>query len=89
MCAEAVPWRCDRSLIADALSVRGTRTKDIMSPARRKIHTVMPFVKSSRHHSYLSGRRFADTSKERRRLSAIGRGPSRQNDRTDNRLQNI
>ena len=32
MCAEAVPWRCHRSLIADALLVRGIRTEDIMSP---------------------------------------------------------
>ena len=35
MCAEAVPWRCHRSLIADALLVRGIRTEDIMSPTRR------------------------------------------------------
>jgi hypothetical protein len=45
MCAEAVPWRCHRSLIADALLVRGIRTEDIMSPARRQIHTLTPFAK--------------------------------------------
>jgi uncharacterized protein (DUF488 family) len=31
MCAEAVPWRCHRSLIADALVVRGIRVADIVA----------------------------------------------------------
>ena len=46
MCAEAVPWRCHRSLIADALTVRGIRTEDIMSPTRCQIHTLTPFAKA-------------------------------------------
>ena len=45
MCAEAVPWRCHRSLIADALLVRGIRTEDIMSPTRRQVHKLTPFAK--------------------------------------------
>jgi uncharacterized protein (DUF488 family) len=45
MCAEAVPWRCHRSLIADALLVRGIRTEDIMSPTRRQIHALTPFAR--------------------------------------------
>jgi uncharacterized protein (DUF488 family) len=45
MCAEAVPWRCHRSLIADALLVRGIHTEDIMSPTRRQAHTLTPFAK--------------------------------------------
>ena len=45
MCAEAVPWRCHRSLIADALLVRGIRTEDIMSPIRRNVHTLTPCAK--------------------------------------------
>ena len=45
MCAEAVPWRCHRSLIADALLVRGIRTEDIMSLTRRQVHTLTPFAK--------------------------------------------
>lgn len=45
MCAEAVPWRCHRSLIADALLVRGIRTEDIMSATRRQAHTLTPFAK--------------------------------------------
>jgi uncharacterized protein (DUF488 family) len=48
MCAEAVPWRCHRSLIADALLVRGIRTEDIMSPTRRRVHTLTPFAKVQR-----------------------------------------
>jgi uncharacterized protein (DUF488 family) len=44
MCAEAVPWRCHRSLIADALLVRGIRSEDIMGPDRRQVHTLTPFA---------------------------------------------
>jgi uncharacterized protein (DUF488 family) len=45
MCAEAVPWRCHRSLIADALLVRGIRVEDILSATRHQIHTLTPFAK--------------------------------------------
>jgi len=45
MCAEAVPWRCHRSLIADALLVHGIRTEDIMSQTRRQVHTLTPFAR--------------------------------------------
>jgi uncharacterized protein (DUF488 family) len=45
MCSEAVPWRCHRSLIGDALTVRGIRTEDIMSLTRRQVHTLTPFAK--------------------------------------------
>jgi uncharacterized protein (DUF488 family) len=45
MCAEALPWRCHRSLIADALLVRGICTEDIMSATRRHVHTLTPFAK--------------------------------------------
>ena len=44
MCAEALPWLCHRSLIADALLVRGIRTEDIMSATRRQVHTLTPFA---------------------------------------------
>lgn len=43
MCAEAVPWRCHRSLIADALVVRGIRVKDIISGKRSQIHVLTSF----------------------------------------------
>ena len=45
MCAEAVPWRCHRSLIADALVVRGIPVAEIASAARLQPHKVTPFAK--------------------------------------------
>ncbi len=45
MCAEAVPWRCHRSLIADALLVRGIGTEHIMSLTNRQAHRLTPFAK--------------------------------------------
>jgi uncharacterized protein (DUF488 family) len=49
MCAEAVPWRCHRSLIADALSVRGIRVDDIMSMKRSRAHSLTPFARVQGH----------------------------------------
>ena len=43
MCAEAVPWRCHRSLIADALTVRGIRAAHIVSGKRAQVHTLISF----------------------------------------------
>jgi uncharacterized protein (DUF488 family) len=43
MCAEAVPWRCHRSLIADALTVRRIRAVDIINGKRVQVHTLTPF----------------------------------------------
>lgn len=45
MCAEAVPWRCHRSLIADALLVRGVRVEHIIGLQARKKHSLTPFAK--------------------------------------------
>lgn len=45
MCAEAVPWRCHRSLIADALIVRGIRVEDIIGPQRRSVHKLTPWAR--------------------------------------------
>ena len=45
MCSEAVPWRCHRSLIADALLVRGWQVLDIMSPTKAAEHKLTPFAK--------------------------------------------
>lgn len=38
MCAEAVPWRCHRSLVADALTVRGIPVEEITYTAKGKSH---------------------------------------------------
>lgn len=45
MCAEAVPWRCHRSLIADALVVHGIRVEEIINGARCQVHALTPFAK--------------------------------------------
>jgi len=45
MCAEAVPWRCHRSLIADALTKKGWLVKDVMSRAKASKHRLTPFLK--------------------------------------------
>ena len=45
MCAEAVPWRCHRSLIADALVVRGIEALEIVSTTRTTPHTLTPFAR--------------------------------------------
>jgi uncharacterized protein (DUF488 family) len=44
MCAEAVPWRCHRSLIADALVARGVDALEIASDSRVRPHTLTPFA---------------------------------------------
>ena len=44
MCAEAVPWRCHRSLIADALAVRGIAVGHIVGKARAQPHTLTPWA---------------------------------------------
>jgi uncharacterized protein (DUF488 family) len=45
MCAEALPWRCHRSLIADALVARGLEVLQLDSRGRAKPHTLTPFAK--------------------------------------------
>jgi 3-methyladenine DNA glycosylase/8-oxoguanine DNA glycosylase len=44
MCAEAVPWRCHRSLVADALTARGARVEHITGPRRASSHRLTPFA---------------------------------------------
>ena len=45
MCAEAVPWRCHRSLISDALTARGYRVEHIMSATKSDPHTMTSFAR--------------------------------------------
>jgi uncharacterized protein (DUF488 family) len=44
MCAESVPWRCHRSLIADALTARGIPVSHIMSPEKASPHKLTDFA---------------------------------------------
>jgi uncharacterized protein (DUF488 family) len=49
MCAEAVPWRCHRNLISDALVTRGWRVLHILSANRIDTHTLTSFATVSHH----------------------------------------
>ena len=44
MCAEAVPWRCHRSLIADALVVHGVASCEIVGAKRLQAHRLTAFA---------------------------------------------
>ena len=44
MCAEAVPWRCHRSLVADAVTVRGGQVEDITGPGTPHLHRLTSFA---------------------------------------------
>ena len=44
MCAEAVPWRCHRSLIADALTVQGVEVRHITGKTEPAAHRLTPFA---------------------------------------------
>jgi uncharacterized protein (DUF488 family) len=45
MCAEAVPWRCHRSLVADALEVRAIPVVEILSATSARLHELTPFAR--------------------------------------------
>ena len=45
MCAEAVPWRCHRSLLADALLARGVVVEHIVGRGRTRPHRLTPFAR--------------------------------------------
>ncbi len=45
MCAEAVPWRCHRSLVADALAARGVPVVEILSARNWRLHKMTPFAR--------------------------------------------
>lgn len=45
MCAEAVPWRCHRSLVADALDIRGIPVVEILSESQYRMHRLTPFAR--------------------------------------------
>jgi uncharacterized protein (DUF488 family) len=45
MCAEAVPWRCHRSLVADALLARGVTVEHVVGRGRTRPHRLTPFAR--------------------------------------------
>jgi uncharacterized protein (DUF488 family) len=44
MCAEAVPWRCHRSLLSDALAAKGVEVQHITGKSEPAMHTISPFA---------------------------------------------
>ena len=44
MCAEAVPWRCHRSLVGDALTARDVQVFDILSETKAQPHSLTSFA---------------------------------------------
>jgi uncharacterized protein (DUF488 family) len=46
MCAEAVPWRCHRSLLADALTIRGVEVRHITGMGEPALHRLTPFARA-------------------------------------------
>lgn len=48
MCAEAVPWRCHRSLVADALTARGAHVEHIITSASANPHRLTSFARVER-----------------------------------------
>lgn len=50
MCAEAVPWRCHRSLVADALNVRQVPVVEILSGTSYRDHKLTPFARTDGAH---------------------------------------
>jgi len=45
MCAEAVPWKCHRSVLSDALVVRGVRVIHVLSTGKTQEHRLTPFAR--------------------------------------------
>jgi hypothetical protein len=45
MCAEAVPWRCHRSLLSDALLARGVLVEHITGRGKTRPHRLTPFAR--------------------------------------------
>ena len=45
MCAEALPWRCHRRLIADQFVARGWLVLDVVGPGQVKEHALPDFAK--------------------------------------------
>jgi uncharacterized protein (DUF488 family) len=64
MCAEAVPWRCHRFLIADALTARGAMVEHIATPKRSSPHHMTPFAR-------LDGARITYPGDEGARLDSV------------------
>jgi len=72
MCAEAVPWRCHRSLIADLLTARGARVEHITSAKRSVLHRLTPFAKIEGMHITYPGHDDGQLAAKPPRTTTIG-----------------
>jgi uncharacterized protein (DUF488 family) len=45
MCAETMPWRCHRSLVADAVTARGVAVRHLLSATKAQAHLVPDFAR--------------------------------------------
>jgi uncharacterized protein (DUF488 family) len=66
MCAEAVPWRCHRSLIADALLARGIEVREITSATRAQLHSLTPWGQVNGTQVTYPAERSAEPAKQQR-----------------------
>lgn len=55
MCAEAVPWRCHRTLVADAVVARGARVDHILSSSSLRPHHFTKFARVEGEHVWYPG----------------------------------
>ena len=46
LCAEALPWKCHRSLVADALVARGWEVRDALSAGEARLHRLPAFART-------------------------------------------
>ncbi len=67
MCAEAVPWRCHRSLVGDALLARGVDVQDVMSATKAQAHRLTPWACVEGAADYLSEGLLTRTTAAQRR----------------------
>jgi uncharacterized protein (DUF488 family) len=75
MCAEAVPWRCHRSLIADALIARGFSVEEIESPTRARPRALTPWARvKGRRVQYPLPTRPSRAARLARRRERTGKG---------------
>jgi uncharacterized protein (DUF488 family) len=55
MCAEAVPWRCHRNLVADELMRRGIDVLHIIGAGAMKVHAMNPLAQTEGDHLVYPG----------------------------------
>lgn len=77
MCAEAVPWRCHRSLVADALTARGADVLHLTGKGRCAPHRMTPFAHvHGTRLTYPSPREASATAAPRQPATGSSRGKS-------------